>query len=339
VIQLRTGGRLLSLINEPVENLAIHPFLLAPWGGQSLVVLQVLTAVVLAGLLLSWRGVGRAVPLAGVSVLALFFGAVTLHVSRGYLARGSVERFHERTMVPFLQQVARTRPKVTVAVDRALLGRWDSGWHAYNYVFFAGCDYRTFRFDEGLPEASVVITRRPDVARFAPGAVLAGYEPGPTVMTWLLDDAAGAELRRRWPTLPADHVIGQMRDGTGKVFRPLPFNTKNVHPDNGWTSGQSALCFLGYTPAPEDRLLELRTRGMRLGRGPVPVTVAVDGTVLAMSHIAGASYFFALPEGQGMIDEVQILSSTFAPMEEGERDGRSLGIDIAAVAFVAAEGG
>jgi len=271
--------------------------------------------------------------------LALLFGGVTIWDARRYLAPGSVERLRERSMAPFLQQVARFRPEVTVAVDRALLDRWDWGWHAYNYVFFARCDYRTFRFDEGLPEASVVITRRPDVARFAPGAVLAGYEPGPTVMTWVLDDEAGAELRRRWPTLPADHVIAQMRDGTGKVFRPLPFNTKNVHADNGWTSGQSALCFLGYTPAPEDRLLELRTHGMRLSRGPVPVTVAVDGTVLALSHVAGSSYFFALPQGQGMIDEVQISSSTFSPMQEGERDRRSLGIDLAAVAFVAAEGG
>lgn len=330
--ELRAGGRLLYLPNDPVDDLAIYPFLVAPWGGYNLVVLQVLALSGLALLLATWRRprVGGAV---GLVALALWFGTIAYYDTTRYLAPGSAQRFRQRTLVPLLERATRLEPAPPIFIDRPVLQRWDWGWHAYNYVFFVDADFRTTDLAAGEPAAGLLVTRRPDVPRFVPGARLAGYEPGPTVLVWVTEPAVASALRGWWPLPPSDQALRLMRPTGEKVFRPLPFNTEDVYADNGWTDGDGTVRLWGYRPAPEDRYLELRTHGLRMRHGPPPVTVAVDGRVLPLRRVAGTSYFFALTDEVESIDRVRIRSSTFAPMQLGGDDRRSLGIDVAAIAF------
>lgn len=325
----------LFLANEPVENIGLYPFLTGALGTYSLLFVLGVALVVCAAVVWLWRTGRPAAQLCALGLVSLSFLIVAIDGHRGYFEPGSLLRDRQRALVPFFHLYARARDNPTVGMDRMLFSTWGRAWHVHNYDFFVDCDYRIMLVDGSLPTGEVLVTRRPDVGRFYPAARLAGLETDAGVFVWVLTKAMQDELASHWPLLPSDAAVRMMYADSGKELRLLRFNTEGVYADNGWTAGDGIVRYVNYDVAPEDRYLELRTYGMRLSHGPVPVSVYVDGVALAFSHVLGTSYFYRLPEQLERIDEIRIVSSTFVPAEHGSDDPRRLGIDVEAIVFVA----
>ncbi|MBI5675437.1 MAG: SGNH/GDSL hydrolase family protein [Nitrospirae bacterium] len=127
---------------------------------------------------------------------------------------------------------------------------------------------------------------------------------------------------------------------TRKVIpREIDSRLTNFYDDFIWTKGNSMVSDIRYDVKPGDNFLVLKTFGwnpLRDDLNKLGLKIVTNGSSLKFSHKDENSFFFVLDKNIKQINEIQIMSSTFVPKEQGiNNDTRRLGIDVASITIQA----
>ena len=109
------------------------------------------------------------------------------------------------------------------------------------------------------------------------------------------------------------------------------------HDDRTFTRGDARFYRLQYAIKPSQQYVVVNTHGWVPYRNDLErlgLRLFADGTELRFAWREGLSYWFELPPGATVIQEIRIMSSVFRPIDFGiNDDGRVLGIDVASITF------